>query len=251
MKKAATQGHGQAAFMLAELHLSSRPSAGIKRNRKKAIEWGRMAAAAGHEEAKGWLSEHEDGVVLTTDIAEQILEDWKKNSERHGPHSRRVSCRIGGGDDAEDDDAPPAPSGPFPDPPGTIVNSIGMKLVPIPAGEFLMGSPEDCPLGDPDEEFQHRVRITAPFMLGMHQVTQAQYQEVTGENPSFFEGPDLPVEHLTWTQAQRFCELLSAHPAELQAGRRYRLPTEAEWEYACRAGTTTVPRRRLNSRMLP
>jgi formylglycine-generating enzyme required for sulfatase activity/TPR repeat protein len=144
-----------------------------------------------------------------------------------------------GSDEEPDDDPPPAPSGPFTDPPGTTTNSIGMKLVPIPAGEFLMGSSEDCPLGDPDEEFQHRVRITKPFMLGMHQVTQAQYQEVTGENPSFFEGPDLPVEHLSWKQAQRFCELLSSRPAEVQAGRRYRLPTEAEWEYACRAGTIT------------
>lgn len=144
-----------------------------------------------------------------------------------------------GSDEESDDDPPPVPLGPFADPPGTTTNSIGMKLVPIPAGEFLMGSSEDCPLGDSDEEFQHRVRITKPFMLGMHQVPQAQYQEVTGENPSFFEGPDLPVEHLSWKQAQRFCELLSSRPVEVQAGRRYRLPTEAEWEYACRAGTTT------------
>ena len=238
MRKAAAQGHGQAAYMLAELHLTNRPSAGIKKDRAMAIEWGRQAAVAGHEEAQGWLKKHEHGVVLTTDIAEQILENWRGNSDRHGPRSRTVGMSIGG-DDTEDDDSPPAPSGPFADPPGTTTNSIGMKLVPIPAGEFLMGSSEDCPLGDSYEEFQHRVRITKPFMLGMHQVTQAQYQEVTGENPSFFEGPDLPVEHLSWKHAQRFCELLSSRPAEVQAGRRYRLPTEAEWEYACRAGTTT------------
>jgi formylglycine-generating enzyme required for sulfatase activity len=124
--------------------------------------------------------------------------------------------------------------------PGTVTNSIGMKLVPIPAGEFLMGSPEDCRFGDPVEEFQHLVRITRPFLLGMHQVTQAQYERVTGGNPSFFKGPDLPVEHLTWSQATRFCELLSDLPEERAAGRRYLLPTEAEWEYACRAGTTTT-----------
>jgi formylglycine-generating enzyme required for sulfatase activity/tetratricopeptide (TPR) repeat protein len=139
-----------------------------------------------------------------------------------------------------DADHSPNPIGPPPDPPGTIINSIGMKFVPIPAGEFLMGSPEDCPLGDPEEEFQHEVRITKPFLLGMCQVTQAQYEKVTGENPSFFNGPDLPVEHLTWNEARRFCELLTASPEELAAKRHYRLPTEAEWEYACRAGTATT-----------
>lgn len=126
------------------------------------------------------------------------------------------------------------------DPAGTIVNSIGMKFVPIPAGAFLMGAPEDCPFADPVEEFQHRVRITKPFLLGMHQVTQSQYEKVVQKNPSFFKGPDLPVEHLTWKEAHRFCELLSALPAEVAAGRQYRLPTEAEWEYACRAGTITM-----------
>lgn len=142
---------------------------------------------------------------------------------------------------AADDVFTSIPAGEFPDPPGTVVNSVGMKLVPIPAGEFLMGSPEDCPFGDTENEgFQHLVRITKPFLLGMHQVTQAQYEHVTGENPSFFKGPDLPVEHLSWKQARRFCKLLSALPEERTAGRRYRLPTEAEWEYACRAGTSTT-----------
>jgi len=132
-----------------------------------------------------------------------------------------------------------APSGPFADPFGAVTNSIGMKLVPLPVGEFLMGSPEDCPLGDSEEEFQHRVRITRPFLMSMHQVTQAEYERITGENPSRFKGSDLPVEHLRWQDAMRFCEKLSLWPAEQAAGRRYRLPTEAEWEYACRAGTTT------------
>ena len=142
-------------------------------------------------------------------------------------------------DEAAENAPPPPPAGPFAAPPGTITNSVGMNLVPIPVGEFLMGSPEDCPLCDANEEFQHRVRITKPFLLGMHQVTQQQYERVTGENPSYFKGDDLPVEHLPWRKAHRFCEMLSSLPAERQAGRRYRLPTEAEWEYACRAGTMT------------
>ncbi len=125
------------------------------------------------------------------------------------------------------------------DPPGTVTNSIGMKFVQIPAGEFLMGCPANCPLGDPEEQFQHRVRITKPFFLGMHQVTQEQYERVVGANPSVFKGKNLPVEHLAWKDADRFCKLLSSLSEEQQDGRRYRLPTEAEWEYACRAGTTT------------
>jgi formylglycine-generating enzyme required for sulfatase activity len=139
-----------------------------------------------------------------------------------------------------DDDQPPSPIDSLPYPPGTVINSIGMKFVPISAGECLMGSPEDCPLGDAEEEFQHLVRITKPFLLGLHQVTQSQYEKVAGSNPSFFRGPDLPVEHLMWNEARRFCELLSDLPGERAAGRRYRLPNEAEWEYACRAGTTTI-----------
>jgi formylglycine-generating enzyme required for sulfatase activity len=123
---------------------------------------------------------------------------------------------------------------------GTFTNSIGMKFVPIPSGEFVMGSPANAAIGDPREEYQHRVRITKPFFLGMHQVTQAQYELVMGPHRSFFEGRNLPVDHITWKEAHCFCRLLSVLPAEQQNGRRYRLPTEAEWEYACRAGTTTV-----------
>lgn len=158
--------------------------------------------------------------------------------EQH-PHTMSAREQLAG-IRSPDNDNPPNPIVRIPDPPGTIVNSLGMKHVPIPAGEFLMGSPEDCPSGDREEEFQHRVRITKPFLLGMHQVTQSQYETVTGKNPSFFKGPDLPVEHLSWNDAQQFCELLSDRPEERAAGRRYRLPTEAEWEYACRAGTSTT-----------
>jgi formylglycine-generating enzyme required for sulfatase activity len=75
--------------------------------------------------------------------------------------------------------------------------------------------------------------------MGVHEVSQAQYRAVIGGNPSRYVGDALPVEHLTWSQAVAFCEKLTSLPEERAAGRRYRLPTEAEWEYACRAGTTT------------
>ena len=124
-----------------------------------------------------------------------------------------------------------------------LTNSIDMKLARIPAGKFLMGSPPTEPERDP-EETQHEVAISRPFYLGVHEVTQAQFQRVLGRNPSFFHpkgggGPDHPVDQVLWQEAVDFCKKLSALPAEKAAGRVYRLPTEAEWEYACRAGTTT------------
>jgi formylglycine-generating enzyme required for sulfatase activity len=132
-------------------------------------------------------------------------------------------------------------------PPGVatplITNSIGMKLVLIPAGEFLMGSPDRDGESRTNEKPQHRVRITRPFYLGVYQVTQADYKKVLGNNPSYFQtGTDArnrPVECVSWSDAVEFCKRLSELPDEQLAGRVYRLPTEAEWEYGCRAGSTT------------
>ena len=118
--------------------------------------------------------------------------------------------------------------------PVQITNSIGMKLNLIPPGEFVMGSPESEP-GRWDSEIQHLVRITKPFYLSVHGVTQAQYEQVMGSNPSRSEGPTKPVEQVNWNEAVAFCGKLS-----VQEGVEYRLPTEAEWEYSCRAGTTTA-----------
>jgi formylglycine-generating enzyme required for sulfatase activity len=137
--------------------------------------------------------------------------------------------------------------------PETVVNSIGMKLVPIPAGSFMMGSREDDPDHRTDELPRHRVRITRPFYLGAYEVTQAEFGQVMGVRKSFFsaDGPGkdkvaghdtskFPAEQVTWHEAIEFCRRLSDNPAEKKAGRTYRLPTEAEWEYACRAGTSTL-----------
>jgi formylglycine-generating enzyme required for sulfatase activity len=114
-----------------------------------------------------------------------------------------------------------------------VVNSVGMKLAWIPPGTFLMGSPEGEE-GRHDDEIRHRVALTKGFYLGVHQVTQAQWQAVMGSNPSKFKGGNLPVECVSWDDCQDYRKKLAAHD-----GKPYRLPTEAEWEYACRAGTTT------------
>ena len=135
----------------------------------------------------------------------------------------------------------PVSPGSEPNVPGgmEVTNSIGMKLRLIPAGEFMMGSPA-TESGRSDNETQHRVTLTKPFYLGVTEVTQEQYQKVMGTNPSQFQGPQNPVEKVSWTDAVEFCGKLSAMPAEKTAGHVYRLPTEAEWEYACRSGTTTA-----------
>jgi len=137
--------------------------------------------------------------------------------------------------------APKTKPGSEPSVPGgmEVTNSIGMKLRLIPAGEFTMGSPGTESYFS-KYETQHRVSIAKPFYLGETEVTQEQYQKVMGKNPSEFKGPQNPVEKVSWADAVEFCGKLSAMPAEKTAGHVYRLPTEAEWEYACRSGTTTA-----------
>ena len=112
-------------------------------------------------------------------------------------------------------------------------HGVQMKLVLIPPGEFVMGSAatED---GRQDES-QHRVRITRAFYMSATEVTQTQYEAAMGENPSQVVGAARPVERATWDDARGLCKMLSE-----QWGRVARLPTEAEWEYACRAGTATA-----------
>ncbi len=120
-----------------------------------------------------------------------------------------------------------------------ITNSIGMKLVLIHAGSFTMGSPEDEE-GRNDNELQHEVTISKSFYLGAYEVTQEQYEKVMGINPSHYNGPKNPVEKVSWEDSISFCKKLSELPDEIAARREYRLPTEAEWEYACRATSTTA-----------
>jgi formylglycine-generating enzyme required for sulfatase activity len=107
-----------------------------------------------------------------------------------------------------------------------------MKLVLIQPGEFVMGSPVD-ESGRDNGERQHPVRITRAFYMGVTEVTQRQWKAVMGGNPSRFIGDDLPVEQISANTAVEFCQRLSA-----KTGKPFRLPTEAEWEYACRAGST-------------
>jgi formylglycine-generating enzyme required for sulfatase activity len=152
-------------------------------------------------------------------------------------------------------------------PPREIENAIGMKLALIPPGKFTMGSPGD-EKGRNKDEAQREVAITKAFYLGVYEVTQEQFDKVMGFNPSYFSARatgrkgtryedwskpgagkdkvedlvstgDFPVENVSWGEAVEFCKKLSALPAERRAGRTYRLPSEAEWEYACRGGASS------------
>jgi formylglycine-generating enzyme required for sulfatase activity len=131
----------------------------------------------------------------------------------------------------------PAPEGSRP----RLINALGMQFVLIPAGIFVLGSPESEWQRYEDEGPQHEVTLTRPFYLGVFAVTQQQYEYVMGRNPSYFTrdlggGPGHPVERVSWFEAREFCRRLSALPEEKRLGRHYRLPTEAEWEHACRCG---------------
>jgi len=117
------------------------------------------------------------------------------------------------------------------------IRQLGMEFVYIPPGEFLMGSPENEP-GRGKDEKQHRVYITKGFYMQTTEVTQGQWKAVMGSNPSYFKecGDDCPVENVSWNDVQIFIRKLN----EMEGENLYRLPTEAEWEYAARAGTETA-----------
>jgi formylglycine-generating enzyme required for sulfatase activity len=112
-------------------------------------------------------------------------------------------------------------------------NDVTLEMAAIPGGTFMMGSPENEERRYDNESPQHQVTVPS-FFMGKYPVTQAQYQTIMGTNPSLFKGSNRPVECVSWDNAVAFCEKLSQI-----TGKTYRLPSEAEWEYACRAGTTT------------
>jgi formylglycine-generating enzyme required for sulfatase activity len=112
----------------------------------------------------------------------------------------------------------------------TFTNSIGMKFTLIPAGEFMMGSEET-----ERENPVHEIRINKPFYIGIYPVTQKEWKAVMEKNSSYFKGDNLPVEYVSWNDVQEFIKKLN----EKESTSKYRLPSEAEWEYAARAGTAT------------
>ncbi|MCZ6836296.1 MAG: formylglycine-generating enzyme family protein [Planctomycetota bacterium] len=133
---------------------------------------------------------------------------------------------------AMQDSSPTTAEDKVPTPPESFTNSLGIEFVYIKPGEFEMGSPFHERGRDKDEK-QHRVKISKGFYLATTEMTQAQWNRLMGENRSKKQGDQLPVTHISWVEATAFCVKLGQRDSL-----NYRLPTEAEWEYACRAGST-------------
>ena len=114
-------------------------------------------------------------------------------------------------------------------------NKVTMTVMLIPSGKFTMGSPKDGKVHYRNEGPQHEVTISRPFYMGIYTVTQEQYEQIMGKNPSNFKGEQNPVEQVSWDDAVEFCKALSK-----KTGMAVSLPTEAQWEYACRAASATL-----------
>jgi len=162
----------------------------------------------------------------------------------------RVSRTLAGPAAKGAGQAPPNPKATAEHPPGVVPpaskknevafdlgKDVKLEMVLIPAGEFKMGSLDSDQQAYPDEKPQHRVRITKPFYLGKYLVTQEQWQAVMGGNPSQFKGLRKPVDSVSWDDCQKFLDKLNAKFATRPG--KFRLPSEAQWEYACRAESTT------------
>ncbi len=120
-----------------------------------------------------------------------------------------------------------------------VIKEIKLELVKCPAGTFMMGSTEG-ELARKNDEKQHNVTLTKPFYIGKFEVTQSQYEAIIGKNPSKFIGANNPVEMVSYEESKAFCDKLNTkYLSLLPKGYKFDLPTEAQWEYACRAGTNT------------
>jgi len=180
--------------------------------------WGRRAAGAGQErtspfQARGHvMATRQAWTAWAAVLATAVLLSAPGCSSQPEPSqgkSKELTLDLGGG--------------------------VTVKLALIPAGKFMMGSPDSEKGRVVNEGPQHEVTISKPFYMGVTEVTQAQYEAVMGTNLSNFKGEANPVEQVSWNDAEGFCKKLSDKTRQA-----VRLPTEAEWEYACRAGTATA-----------
>ena len=237
-EKAAMQGVPAAQRLLGLCFLDGR---GVSQDFTKALKWFRKAAQQDDAVAQiNLASFYEHGYGIVQNSAEALM--WYRRAAEQG--NQKSKEHLSRFDQIKGTFIQPI-SG-FPEPLSKVVIAptpmrtwtipdLGMELIPVAAGSFTMGSHT----GSTDETPVRNVHITWDFWMGKTEVTQAQYRKFRGCNPSFFKGDELPVEQVSWEDARTFCEELTQH--EQKAGRLpqgyvYRLPTEAEWEYAARGG---------------
>lgn len=197
---AAMRGDVEAMFRLGSAYAMG--SDGVSIDVEEALHWLKKAAKAGHPTA---------GLVLQ-DIGQAA------NASGGGSRSGAGGCCLSTGDTRTI----------------TLPGGAEMEMIYCAPGSFMMGSPEDEEDRD-DNETQHKVTLTRGFWLGKYPVTQSQWESVMGGNPSYFKGDDNPVDSVSWDDCKKFIEKINS-----RSGFTARFPTEAEWEYACRAGTTTM-----------
>jgi formylglycine-generating enzyme required for sulfatase activity len=192
---------------------------GLAKNRLKTLEAAQPKTAATPDATKETTPANTSGTNAKPDKAGSPPDAKPNGASDSSKTAPTVTSPVGA--------AKPTPK------PGTVVkNSIGIELVYVPAGSFMMGTQD----GTGYEKPVHQVTIRDGFYMGKYEVTQAQWTAVMGRNPSRFKGDNLPVEQVSWYDAQEFLRKLNA----TNDGYAYRLPSEAEWEYAARAGTTTA-----------
>ena len=254
-RKAAKQGNAAAQTNLGNCYYTGQ---GVPEDQGEAVKWYHKAAEQGDTDAQESLNRYlHNGTGVPQGHTEAVTPSKAPTPVPH-PKARTLECPVCGKRlKVEDEYAGHKSSCPnckallrVSSDAGQLIllstgelekvvtNPLGMKLVLIPAGEFLMGSPYSDVNAEAFERPQHRVRITKPFYLGVTPVTQEQWTAVMGSNPSYSTGPTNPVNHVSWNRCQQFLETLNRKFGIGGRG-RYRFPTEAEREYACRAGSTT------------
>jgi hypothetical protein len=223
-RKAAEQGSAPAQCSLGFRYSTGQ---GVPKDYEEAVNWYRKAAQQGDGVAQFDLGVcYQKGQGVPKDDGEAVK--WLRKAAEQGSAPPRDASAFAA-----------AATRPNPSALKEVTLDLGggvnLEMVLIPAGEFLMGSPDSDKDAQGGEKPQHRVRITKPFYQGKYLVTQEQWEAVMGNNPSHFKGPKNPVETVSWDNCQKFLEKLN----EKVGGGRFSLPTEAQWEYACRAGSKT------------
>ena len=198
--------------------MNSAAAEGLKNIAAKYVEWARARIKAGdYDKAEAYLQRAEESREGDPRVL-AALDELRQSKAAPRPTATARPVQQTGSSGT----------------PRRITNSIGMEFVLIPAGSFDMGSNN----GDSDEKPVHRVTISKPFYMQTTEMTQGQWQRVMGDNPSYYSscGSNCPVEQVSWNDVQEFIRKLNA----MEGGNKYRLPTEAQWEYAARAGSATA-----------